>query len=185
MGTQTLDDIARQLKETGKPREITVRQLLATTGQQRRGRNVMALLRTRMRKRRLKTVPDFSSLPLDASVTVQLGARLGRPAGRTRDDHKVTDGKSSASGFAPIPLSATVASKISDLLAVMKDEVNRLNEDGAGAFKRADYAAAKAYAHKAEEVSDLLVKANSPHGAWEITDQGRTHLAELKQDATA
>lgn len=76
---ETLKDIASQIEATGKPRRMTVRDLLAAIGQERRGKHVSKALRTLLRRSRLKVEPDFDSVHIDTEVTLMLGPKLGRP----------------------------------------------------------------------------------------------------------
>lgn len=165
---QTLQDIADLINESGKARQTTVRQLLAAIGQRRRGRKVLNLLRIQLRKFRLKTTPDFWGVPLDTRVTVLLGPRLGR---RPNKPWMVAAGvppKSNTQGMAQlgVAISESVHSAFAPLLLAMQTEVDRLNETGAEAFKRADYVAAKASANKAEEVASLLAQTTRLERDW-------------------
>jgi predicted transcriptional regulator len=56
-----------------------VRELLAATGQERRGKRVSKALRMSLRRCRLKVEPDFDSVHIDTEVTLMLGPKLGRP----------------------------------------------------------------------------------------------------------
>ncbi len=51
-------EAAEQIKQSG-PKELTVRQLLALFGQQRRGRRVAAQIRRALKREKLETVPNF------------------------------------------------------------------------------------------------------------------------------
>ena len=138
MAAQTLHDIATQIEETGNPRQITVRQLLAAIDQKRRGRKVMNLLRAQMRKARLKTDPDFWGVPLDTRVTVSLGPPLGRRPSKPwhTSQPQPTQPHSQIVAIPDVPISESVVVEFAPLLAAMRSQIARLNESGAEAFKR-------------------------------------------------
>jgi hypothetical protein len=63
-------EAAEQIKRDG-PKELTVRQLLALFGQQRRGRRVAAQIRRALKREKLETVPNFEVVYMDASVLLR------------------------------------------------------------------------------------------------------------------
>ena len=63
-------EAAEQIKKSG-PKELTVRQLLALFGQQRRGRRVAAQIRRALKREKLETVPNFEVVYMDAPVLLQ------------------------------------------------------------------------------------------------------------------
>ncbi|HEX8294838.1 MAG TPA: hypothetical protein VF593_00940 [Chthoniobacteraceae bacterium] len=79
MNIEKLREIASEIEATGKPRWMTVRQLLETVGHDRRGRNVSHGLRVLLKRARLKCEPDFENTHIDSHVQLTLGPRLGRP----------------------------------------------------------------------------------------------------------
>lgn len=168
MEAENLKTIADQIAATNKPRRMTVRQLLAAVGQKRRGKNVLNLLKVQMRKSRLKTNPDFWSVPLDTRVTVLLAPRLGRRPNRpwnTAHDATITT-NTEAAALLQVSVSENVTAAFNCLHQAMQTEVDRLNEAGAAAFKRADYSAAKSSAHKAEQVAALLARTTELSRDW-------------------
>lgn len=62
--------IAKAVSETGKPRQMTVRNLLGYFGQERRGRHVAGFISKRLRKLDVITEPNFDEVHIDASVKI-------------------------------------------------------------------------------------------------------------------
>ena len=63
-------EAAEQIRESG-PKKLTVRQLLALFGQQRRGRHVAAQIRRALKREKLETVPSFEVVHMDAPILLQ------------------------------------------------------------------------------------------------------------------
>ncbi len=63
-------EAAEQIKARG-PKELTVRQLLALFGQQRRGRRVAAQIRRALKREKLETVPSFEVVYMDAPIVLK------------------------------------------------------------------------------------------------------------------
>ena len=59
-------EAAEQIRKSGGPKKLTVRQLLALFGQQRRGRHVTAQIRRALKREKLETVPSFEVVHMDA-----------------------------------------------------------------------------------------------------------------------
>jgi len=64
-------EIAKAIAEKGKPKRMTVRALIKSIGQYRRGKNVNRRLRTALKRHGLTTVPDFELVHIDSSVQVK------------------------------------------------------------------------------------------------------------------
>ncbi|MBA3572556.1 MAG: CBS domain-containing protein [Pyrinomonadaceae bacterium] len=63
-------EAAEQIRRKGA-KKLTVRQLLALFGQQRRGRHVAAQVRKALRKEKLETVPSFEVVHIDSQILLQ------------------------------------------------------------------------------------------------------------------
>ena len=68
--SEELKDIAKKIRATGKPRQITVRKLLALIGQKRRGKYVASQLSTMLLVNGLDCNPGFEDTHYDAPVTL-------------------------------------------------------------------------------------------------------------------
>ncbi|MDQ6698746.1 MAG: CBS domain-containing protein [Acidobacteriota bacterium] len=64
-------EAAEQIRKKGGPKKLTVRQLLALFGQQRRGRHVTAQVRRALRKEKLETIPSFEVVHMDTPILLQ------------------------------------------------------------------------------------------------------------------
>jgi CBS domain-containing protein len=64
-------DIAASIKEKGKPKKMTVRVLMKSIGQMRRGKNVNRKLRGMLTRSRLTTEPDFELVHIDSTVSIK------------------------------------------------------------------------------------------------------------------
>ncbi len=64
-------DIAAAIREKGKPKRMTVRALMKSIGQQRRGKNVNRKLRTMLNRAKLTTEPDFELVHIDSYVSLK------------------------------------------------------------------------------------------------------------------
>jgi len=64
-------DIAASIKEKGKAKKMTVRALMKSIGQMRRGKNVNRRLRSMLTRSRLTTEPDFELVHIDSTVSVK------------------------------------------------------------------------------------------------------------------
>ncbi len=64
-------EAAEQIRKNGAAKKLTVRQLLALFGQQRRGRRVAAQIRRALRREKLETVPSFEVVHMDAPILLQ------------------------------------------------------------------------------------------------------------------
>ena len=87
-------ELAEEVKQSGKPKSITVRELMRSIGQLRRGKHVNRKLRTKLTYKKLTTVPDFELVSLDSTVLLQPkvktekpteGATAGTPLGNSED----------------------------------------------------------------------------------------------------
>src|SRR2546430_12858517 len=63
-------EAAEQIRKSG-PKKLTVRQLLALFGQQRRGRHVAAQIRRALKREKLETDPSFEVVHMDAPILLQ------------------------------------------------------------------------------------------------------------------
>ena len=63
-------EAAEQIRKSG-PKKLTVRQLLALFGQQRRGRHVAAQIRRALKREKLETDPSFEVVHMDAPIVLQ------------------------------------------------------------------------------------------------------------------
>jgi len=66
--SETLKDIAKKIRATGKSRRITVRKLLAAIGQERRGKHVTSQLNMMLMVNGLDCNPGFENTHFDAPV---------------------------------------------------------------------------------------------------------------------
>ena len=157
MQSRTLEEIVTRLEQIGRPFELTVRELLAAIGQRRRGRKVMHLLRSRMRKARLKTDPAFWGVPLDTSVAVYLETQFSQDAVKLSPAYSPS-----------ILLSENLQDDFTTLMQGLQAESDRLSDLGANAFKQADYSLAKASAHKAEQIAGIIARAKALAQEWSL-----------------
>jgi hypothetical protein len=67
-----LEQIEKTLREGGTPAEVTVRQLLAWAGAQRRGYWIVRYIRGELARHGLETIPDFESAYIDSLVRFTL-----------------------------------------------------------------------------------------------------------------
>src|SRR6266513_513908 len=63
-------EAAEQIRKSG-PKKLTVRQLLALFGQQRRGRHVTKQIRRALKREKLETVPTFEIVHMHARIVLQ------------------------------------------------------------------------------------------------------------------
>lgn len=87
-------EAAEQIRKGGSAKKLTVRQLLALFGQQRRGRHVAAQIRRALKREKLETVPSFEVVHMDAPILLQ-----PKTAEALKDEKKAeaaTDGSSVA-----------------------------------------------------------------------------------------
>ncbi len=64
-------EAAEKIRKSGAAKRLTVRQLLALFGQQRRGRHVAAQIRRALRREKLETVPSFEVVHMDAAILLR------------------------------------------------------------------------------------------------------------------
>jgi len=64
-------DIASAITESGIPKRLTVRALMKSIGQYRRGKNVNRRLRSLLKRHGLTTVPDFELVHIDSLIQIK------------------------------------------------------------------------------------------------------------------
>ncbi|MCC6488801.1 MAG: CBS domain-containing protein [Candidatus Hydrogenedentes bacterium] len=72
--------LTKLIKETGKSRELTVRELLGYFWQERRGKDVTRYMRSKLTSLGVETDPAFDEVHIDSIITLQ--PRMKRPRGR-------------------------------------------------------------------------------------------------------
>ena len=161
-----LDEVAARLTSevhagaAPKGEEITVRELLSRFGYERRGRNVVAEIRSRLKDRELRTSPDFEFEWVDNQISITLDVDAEGTIERTSVDPTVCVGILPAAHHAPVsvkrddPLEkATTIMRIHDYsqLPVMQNE-----RDVKGVVSWASVGAAYAYEKKPSRVGECM-----------------------------
>ena len=72
-GREWLKEVASKLQgDDGKPVEITVRDFLARFNSSRRGRHVVANIRSLLKEATVRTEPDFENFHFDSPISIEL-----------------------------------------------------------------------------------------------------------------
>ena len=92
-------ELAGHIVRTGKPHSMTVRELLANFYSERRGKDVVAWIKERLKHLNLTTDPDFEIVYIDAPIELR---KIGRAETKRADDSVEVD-KAVSAAKDPVP----------------------------------------------------------------------------------